>query len=150
MKKVLGISFLIFVIFLVIINFLIIFDASLFGHRIYKVSSNSMNPTLKYNDFILIKNKASFKEKDIITFKVEDKYLTARVVEVNDDKIITKGDAIDFNNDAITKDMIVGKMTYKLIVLTFINYFLFKPLFWVVILLAGIIIFYIKYRKKYK
>ena len=150
MKRALGISFMIFLGFLLVINFLIIFNLPIFGYRIYRVTSNSMEPKIKYNDFILIKNKASFKENDIITFEVDDKYITHRVVEINEDKIITKGDAIDFNNDPITKDMVVGKMVYKFVVLTFINYFLFKPLFWVVFSLAAIIIIFIKMRKNYK
>ena len=109
-----------------------------------------MEPKLKYNDFILVKEKSSFKENDIITFKVDDKTITHRVVEINEDNIITKGDAIEFNNDPITKDMVVGKMVYKFIVLTFINYFLFKPIFWVVFLILAIGILYFKMKKNYK
>lgn len=150
MKKILGISFLIFLIFLLIINFVIVFNVSFFGYRIYKVSSKSMEPKLKYNDFILIKKSKSYDKNDIITFNVDGGTITSRIVEVKDERIISKGDAIDFNNDAITKDMIVGKMVYKFIVLTFINYFLFKPIFWVVFLLLGIFIFYFKMRKNYK
>ena len=144
MKKTLAVTFLIFLMFLLVINF------SIFGYRIYKVSSKSMEPKLKYNDFILVKEKSSFKENDIITFKVDDKTITHRVVEINEDNIITKGDAIEFNNDPITKDMVVGKMVYKFIVLTFINYFLFKPIFWVVFLILAIGILYFKMKKNYK
>ena len=150
MKKVFGISFLVFMVFLLLINFLITFNLPIFGYRIYKVSSTSMEPKLKYNDFILIKNKASFKEKDIITFKVDDSYMTSRVVKIEGNKIITQGDAIEFANDEITKDMVVGKMVYKFVVLTFINYYLFKPLLWVAILVVGVVVFYINYRKNYK
>lgn len=150
MKRTLGITFLVFLIFLLLINFLITFNVSIFGYRIYKVSSKSMEPTLKYNDFILIKNKSSFKEKDIITFKVENKYLTARVVEINGNNITTKGDAIEFNNDSISKDKVVGKFVYKFIILTLINYLLFKPLFWILLVAIGLLIFSIKFRKNYK
>lgn len=150
MKKTLAVTFLIFLMFLLVINFFITFKLSIFGYRIYKVSSKSMEPKLKYNDFILVKEKSSFKENDIITFKVADKTITHRVVEINEDKIITKGDAIEFNNDPITKDMVVGKMVYKFIVLTFINYFLFKPIFWVVFLILAIGILYFKMKKNYK
>lgn len=150
MKKTLGISFLVLLLFLVIINFFIVFKLSFFGYKIYKVSSKSMEPNLKYNDFILIKKNSSFKENDIITFKVDDNYLTHRVVSIDGDKIITKGDAIDFNNDAITNDMVEGKMIYKFVVLTVINYFLFRPIFWVIFLLAAIFILYFKMKKNYK
>lgn len=150
MKKTLAVTFLVFLMFLLVINFFITFKLSIFGYRIYKVSSKSMEPKLKYNDFILVKEKSSFKENDIITFKVDDKTITHRVVEINEDNIITKGDAIEFNNDPITKDMVVGKMVYKFIVLTFINYFLFKPIFWVVFLILAIGILYFKMKKNYK
>lgn len=150
MKRPIGIIFLVFLLFLLLINFFIVFNLSFFGFRIYKVSSNSMKPELKYNDFILIKEKSNYKNNDIITFKVEDKYITHRIVEIKDNEIITKGDAIDFNNDPIKKDMVVGKMVYKFVILTFINYFLFKPIFWVVFLALLVLIFFIKTRRKYK
>lgn len=150
MKKILSTLFLICIVFLVVINFFITLKMSFFGYHIYKVSSTSMVPTLKANDFILVKENESFKENDIITFKFDNKYLTHRIVKIDDEKIITKGDAIDFENDPITKDMVVGKMIYKFVVLTFINYFLFKPIFWIIILLVGILIFIIKWRKNYK
>ena len=118
------------------------------GYKIYKISSKSMEPNLKYNDFILIKEKADFKENDIITFKVENKYITHRVVEIKDERIITKGDAVDFNNDPISKDMVAGKMIYKFKVLTYINYFLFKPIFWIIFISLYGIIFFIKTRRK--
>lgn len=148
MKKVLSISFLTFMVFLLIINFLMLFDMPFFGYKIYKISSKSMEPNLKYNDFILIKEKADFKENDIITFKVENKYITHRVVEIKDERIITKGDAVDFNNDPISKDMVAGKMIYKFKVLTYINYFLFKPIFWIIFISLYGIIFFIKTRRK--
>ena len=150
MKKVLSVSFLTFMIFLLIINFLMLFDMPFFGYKIYKVSSKSMEPNLKYNDFILIKEKTDFKENDIITFKVENKYITHRVVEIKDERIITKGDAVDFDNDPISKDMVVGKMIYKFKVLTYINYFLFKPIFWIIFISLYGIIFFIKTRRKNK
>lgn len=150
MKRVLGISFLVFVIFLLIINFFITFKMSFLGYRIYKVSSKSMEPKLKYNDFILVKEKSAYKENDIITFKVDNDTITSRIVKIDGDRIVSKSDALDFNNDAITKKNVVGKMVYKFIVLTFINYFLFKPIFWVVFLLLAIGIFYFKMRKNYK
>lgn len=147
MNKIIRISLLSLVIVLLIINFFIVLNIPLGGFRIFKVKSDSMNPTLKYNDFILVKKTNEINEKDIITFRVENNYLTHRVVAKVDDTIITKGDALDFNNDPITKNMIVGKMVYKFKVLTFINYFLFKPIFWLVFLLIGAIYFYLMVRK---
>lgn len=150
MKKTLGITFLVFVIFLLIINFFITFKMSFFGYRIYKVSSKSMEPKLKYNDFILVKEKTTYKENDIITFKVDNDTITSRIIKIDGDRIISKSDAIDFNNDAITKENIVGKMVYKFVLLTFINYFLFKPIFWVVFIILVLGILYFKMRKNYK
>ena len=151
MKRTLAIIFLVFLIFLATINFFITFKVPFLGYRIYKVSSNSMKPELKYNDFVLIKENATFKENDIITFKTDEGTLTHRVLELRDDgKIVTRGDAMTFDNDPITKDMVVGKMVYKFVVLTFINYFLFKPIFWVVFLILAIAILYFKMKKNYK
>ena len=60
-----NLIFILFIVFLILILFLkfcIIKDnTSLFGITILKVSSNSMFPTIKKDDYIVIKNKKIMK-----------------------------------------------------------------------------------------
>ena len=82
----------------------------LFGYSIFSVATGSMEPTIKQNDIILVKKKKSYYEKDIVTFKSEDDYITHRIVSKRGKTIVTKGDANNARDIAINDDVIVGKV----------------------------------------
>ena len=71
-----------------------------------------MRDTLQVNDYIIVRKSNNYKVGDIVTYRLEDKTITHRIVEVNGSKIITKGDA-NFNIDkSISKKQIVGKVIF--------------------------------------
>ena len=113
MKKLLYI--IVFTILLIIlsINIFSLLGVSLFGVRLYKIGSGSMEPHLKVNDLIIIRESDDYKIGNIVTFKNDDEYITHRIVSINGNEIITKGDANNMNDEPITRDKIVGKLIYK-------------------------------------
>ena len=80
--------------------------------RLLIVKSNSMYPTLKKGDFILIKRNNDYKKGDIITYDYESNYLvTHRIIEKNNNFFITKGDNNNSEDDKfIQLDNIKGKV----------------------------------------
>ena len=48
--------------------------------------------------------------RDIVTFKSDNEYITHRIVTVNDNNYVTKGDANNAKDVAITKDKVIGKV----------------------------------------
>ena len=93
---------------------------------IYQMTSDSMANVLKTNDYIFIMNTKNYKEGDIVTFIREDRVVTHRIVKINGDKIITKGDANFKEDDYITKDKILGKvMLHGIIFNAFVSYLCF-------------------------
>ena len=76
---------------------------------LYQLSSGSMAPTLKTNDYILIMKTDNYKVGDIVTYKTGDKTITHRIIEINGDKITTEGDSNLGKDESITKEMIIGK-----------------------------------------
>ena len=71
---------------------------NLFGIRTFIVVSGSMEPTIKTGSIAYINTNVNVKdieEGDIICFNVDDVQVTHRVIKVNEDSFITKG---DFNN----------------------------------------------------
>ena len=77
---------------------------------LYQVSSGSMRNTLQVNDYILVKKSIVYKEGDIITYQLEDRTITHRIVKISGDAVTTKGDA-NFNVDEpIHKKQIIGKV----------------------------------------
>ncbi len=124
---------------------------SVFGHYIFRVSSESMEPTLSVGDIILVKKAPAedIKINDIITFKSEEaqtygKEVTHRVAEEPEIKdgiyhYQTKGDAPKSSLDrVITYDQVRGKYICKFVILGKIYGFLSTPVG--VVVLIGVIL----------
>lgn len=94
---------------------------SIFGYYLFTVTTGSMENTLHVNDCIIVKRTNDFKVGDIVTYKSEDSYVTHRIVEINDNYVVTKGDANAINDPAIDKSQIKGKLVKKSNLLTFLT-----------------------------
>ena len=82
----------------------------LFGYSVFNVATGSMEPTIKQNDIIIVKMNGKYEIDDIVTFKKDDAYITHRVIMINDNNLITKGDANNTNDVAIDKRSVLGKV----------------------------------------
>lgn len=140
MKKILYIIVIAVLSIIIILNLCSMFNISLFHYRVYKVATGSMVPYLKVGDIVLVKDNATYKKDDVITYKHKNAYITHRIVYMNKDTIITKGDANNTNDEKITKKDVVGKVVAKLGFLSVISYLIGMPTTWIYILLAGLII----------
>ena len=140
MKKIIYYIVFIILTLILLINIFSLFDVSLFGFRLYKVGSGSMEPYLKVNDVILIKDSDDYKIRDTVTFKNNDEYITHRIVSINGNEIITRGDANNTDDGPITKDKIVGKLIYKFHIISFISFMIYKPVAWILVFVIGFII----------
>ena len=69
-------------------------EAFLLGYKPVYVMTGSMEPTLKVNGLVIIKqiDYDDVKVDDIIMYEIDDKMITHRVVEITDEGIRTKGD----------------------------------------------------------
>lgn len=105
----------IFVLILVAYNYvqLQILDKSytnFFGYTIFEISTGSMKDTLNVYDVVLVKITNEVDKNDIITYQYGDEMITHRIVEINDNEIVTKGDANNTEDKRITKEDVVGKV----------------------------------------
>ena len=83
----------------------------MFNYKFYNVSSNSMSPTIKSGDLVIVKNKNNYNVDDIIVFNADlNSIVTHRIINISDSTIITKGDNNYANDLPITKDKIIGKV----------------------------------------
>ena len=101
-------------IFFILLNILSMNNKSLFGFRIYRVISGSMQPALQIGDVIIIKKANNYAEKDIITYDHGLTTITHRIKSIDGDEIITEGDANDAPDKPITKDRILGKYFFRI------------------------------------
>lgn len=81
-----------------------------FGYSIFTVATGSMEPTISQNDIVIVHPKDKYIVDDIVTFKKDKSYITHRVIMVNDNNLVTKGDANNANDVAISGSDILGKV----------------------------------------
>ena len=84
--------------------------ADFFGYTSFEVQTGSMVPAININDLVIVKIDNSPKINDIITYKKGNSFITHRVVESYKETYVTRGDANNTKDDAITKSQIVGKV----------------------------------------
>ena len=114
--KIVATSFLVILVLLCIYTF-VVTDimkkdyVNVFGYTYFVVASGSMSGTIEVDDIIFVKITKDVQNDDIITFIDEDgNLITHRLVNINKDKYITKGDVNNVSDDPITEDQIVGKV----------------------------------------
>lgn len=147
LKKIMNVlSVLLLIILIAVVLFLFVSrimgeTPSLFGYYVFRVSSDSMEPTLMVGDVILVKSvdAEDIGIDDIITYKSKDgsmygREVTHRVVSGPLEKkgkyfYQTQGDAIGAPLDkAITYDQIEGKFIRKLTVISLLYGALSTPI----------------------
>lgn len=82
----------------------------LLNHSFFIVVTNSMAPTIQIDDLIIVNTKADIKLEDVITYKKKGVFITHRVTSIKDKHYLTKGDANNIGDEAVTKDLVVGKV----------------------------------------
>lgn len=87
---------------------------NLFGYTYFSVLTGSMEPTIKVGDEVIVKVTKNIKENDIITFQEEGSFITHRLIRIEGDKLITKGDYNKSEDLPITKDVVIGKVIFKI------------------------------------
>ncbi len=90
--------------------------ATVNGYGVLEVISGSMEPTIHIGDLIVIDTKQeSYQAGDIITFyDVDGSFVTHRIISINEETMITKGDNNNTSDEPISVDKIVGKYVVKI------------------------------------
>lgn len=90
--------------------------ATINGYAVLEVVSGSMEPTIHVGDLIVIDTKSQdYQSGDIVTFyDVDNSFVTHRIVSIHDEKMITKGDANNTTDEALSIKRIVGVFVTKL------------------------------------
>lgn len=82
-----------------------------FGYTLFEVASGSMSPSINVGDIVLVKITKDIENNNIITYKEKDYFITHRVIKIEKDKIIAKGDY----NDSIDKEVNITDVLGKVI-----------------------------------
>ena len=107
-----------------------------FGIKTAVVMTGSMEPTININDFVIMKRPKDIKVNDIVSYKAKSNKneILHRVISINNDEVITKGDANNTEDKPINKNQItgvyIGKIKYVGKIISFIS----KPIVFAIII----------------
>ena len=86
--------------------------ANIFGYTFFEVATGSMANTINIGDIVVVKVNETFKENDISVYKEENSFITHRVIKIDGQDLITRGDANNSEDKPIKSDQILGKVIY--------------------------------------
>lgn len=101
--------------FIIITGLTVMSNYNILGkYRSFLVQSGSMEPSIMTGDIIIIKSNNQYNINDVITFEdTQNRRVTHRIIDNNDNKIITKGDANKSkDSEKINKSQIIGKVVF--------------------------------------
>lgn len=84
--------------------------ANLFGYTFFEVATGSMSPTMEIGDVVIVKLTKEVETNDIIVYVDGENIITHRLIEINDDHLIAKGDANNSEDKPIQREMVLGEV----------------------------------------
>ena len=108
------------------------------NYGILVVMSGSMEPEIKAEELILIKKSDKYNLDDIVTYvDSEDVLITHRIVEIDNEKFISRGDSNQVVDENVDINEIQGKVIYhsKFLGKLILYYLKFIILVWIILLL---------------
>ena len=85
-----------------------------FGFGISVVMSPSMEPVLRTNDLVIVTEQDSYELDDIIVYQEGKMLVIHRIVNIDGDTVITKGDANNVSDDPISMEDIKAKLSFRI------------------------------------
>ena len=119
-----------------------------FGYGAAVVLSGSMEPELSKGDLIIIKETDSFEYNEIVVFQDGETLVVHRIVEINDERIVTKGDANNVADEPIVKSLIRGEVLFAIPFLGSAIEFIKTPVGMILIVALAIILLEIPRRRE--
>lgn len=84
--------------------------ANIIGYTAFEVVTGSMANTINVGDIVFVKITESVSENDIIVYESDDGIITHRLISIDGENFIAKGDANNQEDDPIKKEQIIGKV----------------------------------------
>ena len=78
--------------------------------EIYNVKTGSMEEKIHVGDYILIFRKSNYEVGDVVTYTSNNGFITHRIIKKEGNKVTTKGDANNTEDETINASIILGKV----------------------------------------
>ena len=118
---------------------------NLIKFKSYVIVSNSMQPTIDPGDVIFIKktNINDLEVGDVITFQKDNMIATHRIIEIQDENVITQGDNNNLQDDPLSKENIIGEYMFRVPKVGYIYSFVGSPIGMIVLgMIIALVIIY--------
>lgn len=116
------------------------YPLKVFGMSFLVVTTGSMEPNIDSGELIIIAEKDKYFKNDIVTYLDNDGFLiTHRIVDMNEKRVVTKGDNNNLNDPEISIENIQGKVMLHSKLLGFFVLYILKPLIVVYVIIFIII-----------
>lgn len=112
------------------------------------VLSGSMEPTLQVNDLVIVHRQDSYRTGDIVVFQTGSALVVHRIVSMDGDTVVTKGDANDGADPPIATDAIKGRVAARIPGVGAAVRFLRTPLGIAAALIAAVVIAEFSFRRE--
>lgn len=119
-----------------------------FGYGSAAVLSGSMEPTFSKGDLLVVKDTYKFAKGDIVVYQEGTYLVVHRVVEINGQELITKGDANPVADEPITLSAIKGKVLFWIPKLGYVVNFLKTPVGILLVIAAAILLLELPRRRE--
>ena len=119
-----------------------------FGYGMSVVLSGSMESRLSADDLVIIKATDNYKVNDIVLFQDGNSLVIHRIIEIDGDTVITKGDANNVADEPIQKSQIKGVLVYDIAGVGAVVNIIKQPVFVILILAAAFLLTEFSYRKE--
>lgn len=127
--------------------------ANMFGYTFFEVATGSMEPTIDVGDIIVVKITNEVNPNDIIVCNDKHSFITHRLISIQGDKLNTKGDANNTEDEPMDVANLIGKVIKIIPNFSIIKKIIFTPqviipIFVMLILLGALCLIYDKKNKE--
>ncbi len=124
----------------------------IFGKSFVIVTTGSMEPEINTGELVIISEMKEYKKGDIITYEADEGFLvTHRLIEINENNFIAKGDSNNINDEPILNTNIKGRVIYHSKMLGYFVLYFLKPIVVIyIILFVGINLYFAIFNRNNK
>ncbi len=109
-----------------------------FGFGMTVVLSGSMEPELSVDDLLIVTPADTYEVGDVVVYQTQRTAVVHRIVSINGDEIITRGDANNTEDDPITFSQIKGKVIFAIPLVGYVVNAIKSPLGTLIIIAVAI------------
>lgn len=119
-----------------------------FGYGGAVVLSGSMEPTIAIDELIIVKAADSYQVDDIVVYQTGRTPVVHRIVAIDDESIVTRGDANNTDDDPIALSQIKGKVIAHIPHVGTVVRVLKTPVATILLIIAAVLTVELPYQKE--